>query len=263
MAIAKTDHTTSQKPLRLWPGIAAAVLLCVVRFVIPSVLPEALLFGMIGALVGALAIVVWWLFFSRMPWSERVGAIVLMVVALFATQPLLHVSIATGGMGMLFFILAIPVLSISLVAGAVASRRLSAGLRRASIVAAILLACGVFTLLRTDGIRGSGSDLKWRWTKSPEERLLAQVGDEPLDSARDKPKALTPVPAATETPKEPLGARTIDKPLDSARGGPAALPLTPAAAKKDAEWPGFRGPNRDGIVRGVPIQTDLTASPPV
>ena len=180
MTIPQTDDSTPQRSLRLWPGIVAAVLVCLVRFVIPLIVPETFLFGMIGGLVGGLAIIVWWLFFSRAPWSERVGAIVLMVVALFATRPVLHKSIATGGMGMLFFILAIPVLSIALVAGAVVGHRLSAGLRRASIIAFILLACGVFTLLRTGGVTGGGgSELAWRWAKTPEERLLAQAEDEP------------------------------------------------------------------------------------
>src|SRR5213593_2021989 len=178
MTTAQTDKP--RKPLRLWPGVAAALLLLLVRFVVPIVAPETMMFGVIGGLAGVLAVVVWWLFFSRAPWSERVGAIVLMIVALFATSRLVHKSIANGMMGMMLPMFAIPVLSLALVAWAVASRRLADGPRRASMVAAILLACGVFTLLRTGGISGGGdSDLHWRWTKTPEERLLAQTGDAP------------------------------------------------------------------------------------
>ena len=144
---------------------------------------------MLGGLVGGLAIVVWWVFFSRAPWSERLGAVVLMIVALVATSRIVHESIATGAMGMLFPILAIPVLSLAFVAWAVASRRLSDGPRRAAMVATILLACGVWTLVRTGGITGDvDNDFQWRWAKTPEERLLAQAGDEPA--------ALASAPAA-------------------------------------------------------------------
>src|SRR5712691_5949653 len=108
MAIAQTVAPTPRKPLRLWPGVVAAVLLLLVRFVVPIVEPEAMPFGVIGGLVGGLAIVVWWVFFSRAPWSERLGAIVLMIAGMFATKSIVHVSLATGAQGILLYILAIP-----------------------------------------------------------------------------------------------------------------------------------------------------------
>ena len=271
--MAQTDEPTMRKPLRLWPGVVAAVLLCVVRFVIPIVVPGALYFGVMGGLVGALAIVLWWVFLSRAPWSERLGAVGLMIAALFATKRLLHVSIATGGMGMLFPILAVPVLGLAFVAWAVATRRLSSGPRRASMVAAILLGCGVWTLVRTGGFTASfHNDLHWRWTKTPEERLMAKSGSEP--------GALPPVRAAAETPEKPLVAKSGNEPgtlppvraaaktpekLLVARSGsePAALPLAPAGVEAGAYWPGFRGPHRDGIIPGVRIETNWSASPPV
>jgi outer membrane protein assembly factor BamB len=42
-----------------------------------------------------------------------------------------------------------------------------------------------------------------------------------------------------------------------------AMPLDSAAMSKEAEWPGFRGLNRDGITHGVQISTDWSKSPPV
>src|SRR5262249_19204929 len=160
---------------------------------------------------------------------------------------LIHVAIRTAGMGRLFPIYAVPVLAIALVAGALVGRRGSAGFRRASMVATILLACGVFTLLRTDGITGeTGSQFAWRWTKTSEERLLAQGRNQP---------ALTPPPTLADVPREST--------TTNAGAGPATFSSTQLATNKDSEWPGFRGPNRDGVVHGVRIKTDWAASPPI
>ncbi|MCU1268157.1 MAG: repeat-like protein [Acidobacteria bacterium] len=223
MDITHSDASTFKKPLRLWPGVVAAVLLILARFVVPIIVPDAMIYGVLGALVGTLAIVVWWLFFSRAPWVERVGAIVLMVFAIVVAKRIVHASIANGMMGMMLPVFAIPLLSVALVAAAAASRRLSKWPRRGALAVAILLACGAWLFVRTGGITGdANSDFHWRWTKTPEERLLALGGDEP-----------------------------------------AAVALDPAAAKTGANWPGFRGAERDGVVRGVRIKTDWTASPPV
>jgi outer membrane protein assembly factor BamB len=180
---------------------------------------------------------------------ERWGAVVLTIVALLATSRIIHVSIATGMMGMMFPIYAIPFVSLALGVWAVASRCLSDRPRRATMVATILLACGVFALLRTNGVSGAGSDLVWRWSKTPEQRLLAQTVDEPAAPAP---------PAAPDAAPAVLPAAPAALPAP-----PAKLPAAPAAAETGAGWPGFRGPHRDGIVPGVRIATDWSASPPV
>ena len=275
MTRTQTNELSSRKPLRLWPGVVIAIAQLLIMFGGPIVARDAELpIGMFGGLAGALAIVVWWLLFSRARWSERVGAIILLMVTVLATRQIVHESIAGAGQGNLIYILPVPYLSLALVAWAVATRHLQDSARRALLVTAILLAAAPFALIRTAGIKGgAGSEFHWRWTPTPEQRLLAQAGEQPLDSARGEPKTLPPAPAAVETPTEPLdrarGGPVAVKPADK----PTALPAAPATAKTEpaapapvgtpAEWPGFRGPNRDDVIRGVRIATDWSLSPPV
>ena len=292
MSIATTSQSHSVKPLRLWPGITLAIALVLVRAAVPFLLPDLAIFGMLGAVVCGAAIGVWWLLFSRAPWIERIGTIVLMIAAVFLTVRIVHPSIANAGMGRMLPIFSLPVLGLTLVAAVTATRRLTAGLRRAAIAAAIVVGCGAFTVIRTGGITGDGeSDLHWRWTRTPEELLLARAVNEPfeLDSARKTPAAPTPaVPAdkppadqtrAESTTPEPAAPNeaTPAKPIQPAT--PSGLirppsktetvaaaeetPVIPALTRKGPEWPGFRGPNRDDIVPGVRINTDWSASPPV
>ena len=97
---------TSRTPLRLWPGVVIAILLVILRYVVPPVGAEAEIYSMPVAIIGilggvwcAIAIVLWWLFFSRAPWAERLGAVIVMPAALFATSRLVHESIAGGMIG--------------------------------------------------------------------------------------------------------------------------------------------------------------------
>jgi len=295
-----TTEPSGRQPLRLWPGVAIVVLQWVVKLVVPAIVPEGQVIGMFGGLVGGLAIVVWWVFFSRASRLERWGALPLMALAVVATRPLMHESIQNGMMGMMFVLYAIPAtLSLALVVWAVTCHDLAAGSRRAAMVVALLVGCGVWGLVRTNGITGDGgADLAWRWTTTAEERLLAQAGaSTPLAEARTAAAQAPPVgqqPVGPPSELPPAAVETLDTPLVPGAESPVAValplpapaataaaepsgaepvPALPVAAEPTAagaidsetvaEWPGFRGPRRDSVIRGVRIATDWAQSPPV
>jgi outer membrane protein assembly factor BamB len=283
MSVAQSAGETRQKQLRLWPGVVIVILVLLLRFVVPVVMPDELYLAVLSGPVGGLAVVLWWLLFSRARWFERLGAVALMLVALFASKRIVDGSIATGAMGFLFPFLAIPTLGVAFVVWAAATRRLSDGVRRATMVATILLACGVWALVRTGGFTAATfkNDLHWRWTKTPEQQLVAKSGNEP--GALPRASAVPPPAAAGgKTPEKRDDARLASKsgnqpaafPLVRAaaeapekrlvaKAGAAPAPLPSAPPEPAAEWPGFRGPHRDDVVPGVRIKTDWTASPPV
>lgn len=219
----KPDAGKRKMSLRLWPGVVLAALQWLGGFALPALVPDSMIYGVFGSLLCGLLIVVWWLFFSRAARPERWGALVLMVAALIGTSFLLHESIATGNMGLMFTLYSVPVMCLAFVIWAVATSRLSTAIRRVTMAVTILLAAGFWIFLRTDGINGAGRpEFTWRWAMTSEERLMAQQGRES-----------------------------------------SVLPSAGAELTAEAVWPGFRGPGRDGVVSGVSIKTDWKTSPPV
>jgi outer membrane protein assembly factor BamB len=232
------------KPLRLWPGVVFAVLQGACWFVVPALLPDQAIYGFFGTLAASLAVLVWWAFFSRAPQLERWSFFLLMIAALFGTSRLLHVSVAQAGQGMMFIFYSIPSVLFAFVVAVVAGSWLGIQARRVVMIVTILLASGSWALIRMDGVRFGGGDYAWRWSPTPEERLLAQT--------KDEAQLLTPAPA--EVAKQPSGM-----PISEKRAEPQPVP---ASAERTPEWPGFRGANRDSIIPGVRIATDWTKSPP-
>jgi len=237
-----------QKLLRVWPGVAAVVLQWIFRFGVKELFPGIQGFGyaVIGSLVFFLVIILWWTFLSRARWRERFAGLGVMAVSIAAIWFLKHETMWLQWL----FAYAVPVLSLAFVGWAVATRRLPDNVRHATMVATIAVACGAWLLLRQDGINGDhNATFAWRWSASAEERLLAQSATEPA-TASATPE---PVPSASVAPSNA-----------QASPSPAETPKTAAPTEtRTAAWPGFRGPRRDGVVRGVKIRTDWSASPPV
>jgi outer membrane protein assembly factor BamB len=233
---------------RVWPGLIVIVLqwiaILMPGWVAPGTITQFM--GMIwGSLVAAAVIAVWWVFASRIRWTDRLLLLVVCAAigigACFLYHPSFHSEIPdnpdylllTGvfflyrpshlSLGPILF--GLPTVTTAWVLWLLVTPFLRWPVRRAGLVVIFLLAWGCFALVRVEGIDASmRAYLHWRWSKTAEEQFLAEL------TARQQQSG--PAPAG-ETLTLTLG-----------------------------DWPGFRGAKRDGRLEGVRIDTDWQQKPP-
>ncbi len=220
----KENRVAHQKPIRLWPGILLVIVQWLISIILPRVIPvpEMIMYGLLGGLFLGLMIIVWWLFFSRTPRLERWITLIFIIVVMFATSFFIDESIITGNMGLMYIFHAVPVMCLALVAWATVTCHLSNTTRRFALIITILLASGAWILLRTDGIDGAGLP-DFNWRW-----------------------------ASTHE----------DRMLEKADYGSSEKPSIKVTLAPAAEWPGFRGPDRDGIIKGIQIESDWEKETP-
>ena len=172
-----TSPPSMQRRLRLWPGVAIfAVQWAIVGTLQLFVSDEPLGFMsmLIGPMIGTVALLAWWVFFSRLSWIDRLGvpAACLGIVALV----LLVADQSIKGMPLLFYTL--PLAEAFGILWLVASYPLNWLLssysvawqvRRAGLLLGLMMVCGYFTLVRFDGVSGAFEASmwnNWRWKPS-------------------------------------------------------------------------------------------------
>jgi outer membrane protein assembly factor BamB len=120
--------------------------------------------------------------------------------------------------------LGVPLVLTAWTLGLLATGNRSPSTRRLVLVAAICLIWGAFLLFGADGLGGDFQPtLRWRWQPTGEEVYQAELKQ---------------------------------------KGETAAPVLDQSVSIHPGDWPGFRGPNRDGDVSGVRLATDWNAAPP-
>ena len=261
--------TSEQRNLRMWPAAIIIVLQLIGMFVVPSLMEDAGPVPIMAVVAGGALLLLWWLLASGAPWLERFAVLVPMALAVPVLPFLAHPSIAGAGQDMLIKILPVPLMMWGLAAWAALTRRSSTATRVAALLVAIVVSCIPLLITRTNGVGGSaGFDVRWRWTPTAEDLLLAQNEPDPPPpaaasaSARQETGELRRDPAVAASGREGGPVAPVPSAPALAPDAPAA-PAAPVAPAAPAEWPGFRGAHRDGVAHGVLINTDWSASPPV
>ena len=256
MTAPQAVPASERRPLRLWPALVILALHWLVLLVPPALgVPEVS--PILVSMTAAGLVLLWWLFASRAAWTEKLLVVAVAAAGVAIVSPFVHPSIATGAMNRLTLFLAPPFVAHALVAGALLTSRWSSRLRPAALAAAVVLGAMLVLLIRTEGIRGGGFDLAWRWTPTAEQRLLAADSDvRDLAPPATVPAAAPETAAAANNDAAAASNPPDEAPPDGAASVPVALPALGVA------WPGFRGADRDSVVSGTAIATDWTADPP-
>jgi outer membrane protein assembly factor BamB len=215
------------KGLRLWPALAILAVQWLIVFVVGLLAPLSFFQFMTMAfapLVGALALVIWWVGFSRLRWMDS-----LLCLVVFAATTGIAVALfdpSFGGFGIMMYV--VPTVTLVWIGWLLITPFLPWSVRRAGMLVAFTLAVGYFALLRFDGATGSlKGEISYRWTPTPEDIFKAEKAAGKLGVARG---------------------------VDASKAKPLAL--------QTGDWPGFRGADRDGHLTGVQIATDWSKNPP-
>jgi outer membrane protein assembly factor BamB len=213
-------------PPRVWPAVVLVALIWawVGVMAVADLSMMGKFMGMMATtFLALLAFPIWWAADRTHRGERRLG------VGAFVGFGILATLLAPLGV-FPWLLLVLPWVFTTWMAWAVVSRRKAVAVRRRGLVVALALGWCALLLTRTEGLSGEGRwQLKWRWSRTAEEQAFAN-----WSASSAKPST---------TPTE--GTATS-----------ATLHAT------DGDWPEFRGPKRDGAIRGVRIGTDWAKSPP-
>ena len=217
---------TQYKPLRKWVPVVLLPLMVAARFV-PDLVQNgpAMIWAVaaFGPFLIGLGIMLWWLFASRARWTERLVGLVALVGLSVGVGLVMDPSMQ----GPLIIVMTIPMGIAGFAIGLILFANLLSFKRTVFALGLALLGMSVSTLLKNDGVWGNFAfGLDWRWKATPEEQFLANRSNQAAS------------PIANE------GVEVM------------------RAAFQKPEWPGFRGPDRDGAQHGQVFAASWEQNPP-
>ena len=211
-------------PVRVWPGVAIIALVAFLM-VVPSLVAPRTMLHFAAFFAGPLLgtiLAVVW----WTAFSRTRGGIKWAVLALFVLPlfVLCALEIADKRMPVGPVIFGAPFVLLVWVAWLAVSIPLPRRVQQYGTVASLAISWIAFSMLRMDGTDADMlPDFSFRFSPKPEDR--------DADDLKNRP---------TIAPTKPLSE----------------------SAKESLDWAEFRGPNRDGIVRGISIDPDWAAHPP-
>ncbi|MCA9242063.1 MAG: PQQ-binding-like beta-propeller repeat protein [Planctomycetales bacterium] len=214
-------------PVRLLPAVIIVLLLWAAVLIPPRVLTfgMSMIIAFAAGLGGMLlAYLCWWLFFSRVPWLDRLMVLFLLIGGSVAgVFGLFHPTAQQPGLALVFYIL--PGIVTLVTVGLLLSKRLPWRVARWVTVCFLLLGIGVWGSIRIEGCDGElHNQFAWRWTPTEEQKFLANLAGGAAENAAE------------------VDAHEVQI--------------------QSGDWPNFRGPDQDSRVPGVAFSTNWDQQPP-
>jgi outer membrane protein assembly factor BamB len=161
--------------LRLWPAVVITVLMLAAMYIPPLLQFDnpliAFMAQFYAPMVAALALGIWWLFFSRVSWLEGFAVLGFAIACYVGTF-----FVADASMAMPLMLSALPRIILIGVSWLIISMILPWPTRRIGLIVAILFTCGYYTLFRFEGVTGEfDSKMAYRWEKTAEQKYVESL----------------------------------------------------------------------------------------